>query len=323
MSMRERISGIWLMSMTLLSMFSYTIFFVAKMLPRRVHLLYLGLAILQIITLIVYMWGYQNLKTGFSRVVYRVLYATSILVIPSFLLLFMGLISQYHAEIPDAVDAASMAPEEILPKDQTAVYRTDRAYIFFPEYSDISIVCKDRPSRSDASITWCSGAAFQHSIRLGFSQDDIEGDLAMDGTLYESSYFQDGYSAFTFAKGEYAFEFDDPHGAIKKAAEDGGSGFMQYAIIRDGRRTGFVQKRLRGYRALAELNGHLCLIDSVDMMYFDEFMEELLRLGVTNALYMDMGAGWNYSWYREPSGKVFQLFRFPVPWAHNWIVFRK
>jgi hypothetical protein len=52
-------------------------------------------------------------------------------------------------------------------------------------------------------------------------------------------------------------------------------------------------------------------------------MEELHRLGVTNALYMDMGAGWNYSWLRDAAGGVITLFGLPVPWSHNWIVFRK
>ena len=54
-----------------------------------------------------------------------------------------------------------------------------------------------------------------------------------------------------------------------------------------------------------------------------QVMEELQKLGVTNAIYMDMGAGWNYSWYRQASGKVLMLFGFPVPWSHNWVVFRK
>ena len=40
--------------------------------------------------------------------------------------------------------------------------------------------------------------------------------------------------------------------------------------------------RARCYRTLAELNGHLCLIDSVNMLHFEAFMEELQRLGVTN-----------------------------------------
>lgn len=323
MSRKERLSGIWLMTMTLLSLFSYTIFFVAKMLPRRMHLLYLGLAILQFITLLIYMWGFEKLKSGVSRALYRILYATSLLVIPSFMLLFMGLLSQYHADVPGAIDASMMKPAEILPEDQTTIYKTDTVYIFFPEYSDIGIVCKDRPSRSDESITWCSGAAFQHAVRLGFSQDDIEGDLASDGKFYKSPHIQDGFAAFVFADGTYSFEYDDPSGSIKKAADAGGCGYMQYAIIQNGEPTDFVQPRLRNYRVIAELNGHLCLIDTVDLMYFDAFLEELLKLGVTDALYMDMGAGWNYSWYRDVSGKAVSLFNFPVPWSHNWIVFRK
>ena len=59
------------------------------------------------------------------------------------------------------------------------------------------------------------------------------------------------------------------------------------------------------------------------MLHFDAFLAELLRLGVTNALYMDMGAGWNYSWYRGAAGNVVTLFGLPVPWSHNWIVFQK
>ena len=74
---------------------------------------------------------------------------------------------------------------------------------------------------------------------------------------------------------------------------------------------------------MAELNGSLCFIDSVNMLHFEDFMAELLRLGVTNAIYMDMGAGWNYSWYRNTEDRVVTLFGLPVPWSHNWVVFRK
>ena len=132
------------------------------------------------------------------------------------------------------------------------------------------------------------------------------------------------FAAFTFAEGRFSFEFDDPSGAIREAAEKGGSGFMQFGLIREGETVmGINRPRVRCYRTLAELNGHLCIIDSVRMIQFDDFMEELRRLGVTNALYMDMGAGWNYSWYRNVAEKVVTLFGLPVPWAHNWIVFRK
>ena len=323
MSTKERLSGIWLITMNLLALLAYTVFFVAQMWLDILHAWYLALVILQGTALFLYMWGPEKLKSNKLKVLYRLLFASSILVIPSFLFIFMGLVSQYHAEIPEAVDAASMCTEDILPKEQTVIYNTGTLYVFFPEYSEIDLVTGNRPSKSDESITWCSGAAFQHSVSLGFSEEDVEGDHAVNGTLYESPYNRDSFVAFTFADGKFSFNFENASEAIKKAAEKGGSGFMQFGLIRDGESVmSFDRPRARSYRTLAELNGNLCIIDSVKMMHFTAFMEELQKLGVTNAIYMDMGAGWNYSWYREVSGKVRTLFGLSVPWSHNWVVFR-
>ncbi len=224
--------------------------------------------------------------------------------------------------MPESIDASSMLPQEILPADRTTVYNTGTLYVIFPEYSDIDHVVEKRPSKSDDSITWCSGAAFQHTVSLGFSEEDVEGDHARDGYLYESPYNRDTFVAFTFADGKYAFSFDNASEAMKEAAAAGGSGFMQFGLIRDGESVmNFDRPRARSYRTLAELNGNLCIIDSVKMMHFTDFMEELQKLGVANAIYM--GAGWNYSWYRQTAGKVLMLFGFPVPWSHNWVVFRR
>lgn len=324
MSTRQRISGIWLISMTLLSLFAFTVYFVAQMWLSILQTLYLTLAVLQIVTLILYLWGPEKLKSRVMKIVYRVLYASSFAVIPCFLFIFMGLISQYHVKIPDQRDATALQVEQILPGEGTVVYNTGKVYVIFPEYSQVELACENRPSKSDEGITWCSGAAFQHDISLGFTHENIDGDHAVNGELYLSPYNKDSFAAFVFADGRFAFEFDDPSGAVKKAAEAGGSGFMQFGLIRDGETVMNVNRpRARCYRTLAELNGNLCIIDSVNMLHFEEFMEELHRLGVANALYMDMGAGWNYSWLRETSGRVITLFGLPVPWSHNWIVFRK
>ena len=59
----------------------------------------------------------------------------------------------------------------------------------------------------------------------------------------------------------------------------------------------------------------------LNMVHFNDFVDEVQKLGVENALYMDMGSGWNYSWLRDASGKVLELFGLPVPWSHNWIIF--
>ena len=324
MSVKQRISGIWLISMTLLSLFAYTVYFVAQMWLSLLQTSYLTLAVLQVATLILYLWGPEKLQSRFLKIIYRVLYATSFFVIPAFAFIFMGLISQYHVRIPDSVDAASMPAAEILPADHTVVYNTGTVYVFFPEYSAIELACEKRPSKSDGAITWCSGAAFQHDISLGFTHENIDGDHAVKGVLYESPYNKDSFAAFTFTEDGFAFEFDNASAAIKEAADRGGSGFMQFGLIKDGEPVMSINRpRARCYRTLAELNGSLCVIDSVNMLHFEEFMAELQRLGVTNALYMDMGAGWNYSWYRNASDRVVTLFGLPVPWSHNWIVFKK
>ena len=188
----------------------------------------------------------------------------------------------------------------------------------------MNLVCETRPSKSDESITWCSGAAFQNTVSLGFSQENVEGDHAVQGKLYESPYNWDSFAAFTYADNHFSFESDDPSGAIKAAAEAGGSGFMQFGLIRDGKIIMSMDRpRTRCYRTLVELNGNLCIIDSRRMMHFDDFMEEVQHLGVTNEIYMDMGAGWNYYWYRDSEEDVVMLFGLPVPWSHNWVVFQK
>lgn len=324
MNIRRRLSGIWLMAMALLSLGAFTAFFVAQMWLNILYAAYLTLSILQFVTLIVYMWGPEKLTAKPLKVLYRLCYASSFFVIPAFAFIFMGLISQYHINIPESIDASKMPVEKILPADETVIYNTGTVYVFFPEYTSVDLVCKDRPSKSDKSITWCSGAAFQHTVSLSFDQENVEGDHAIKGTLYESPYNKDAFAAFVFSNGKFSFEFDDPSLAIKKAAEAGGSGFMQFGLIKNGEVVmNFDRPRARCYRTLAELNGSLCIIDSVKMLHFDEFMTELQRLGVTNAVYMDMGAGWNYSWYRAATGKVVTLFGLPVPWSHNWVVFTK
>ena len=154
-----------------------------------------------------------------------------------------------------------MPVEEILPLDKTTVYDTGKVYVIFPEYSGVNLVCGTRPSKSDDSITWCSGAAFQHTVSLGVSQKNVEGDHAVRGTLYESPYNKDNFAAFTCVGNHFSFEFDDPSEAVRAAAEAGGSGFMQFGLIRDGEVVMDINRpRARCYRTLAELNGNLCII---------------------------------------------------------------
>ena len=133
MSIRQRISGIWLMSMSLLALFAFTCYFVAQMWLSILQTAYFTLVILQVTALTIYLWGPEKLKHRWQKILYRLLYASSFFVIPAFLFIFMGLISQYHVRIPDSSPAASVPAEEIRPLEgRTTVYDTGIVYIIFP-----------------------------------------------------------------------------------------------------------------------------------------------------------------------------------------------
>ncbi|MBQ6722472.1 MAG: hypothetical protein IJQ88_09935, partial [Clostridia bacterium] len=91
MSIRQRISGIWLMSMSLLALFAFTCYFVAQMWLSILQTAYITLVILQVTALIIYMWGPEKLKHQWRKILYRLLYASSFIVIPAFLFIFAGL----------------------------------------------------------------------------------------------------------------------------------------------------------------------------------------------------------------------------------------
>ena len=129
------------MSMSLLSLFAFTCYFVAQMWLSILQTAYITLAILQVAALTVYLWGPEKLKHRWQKILYRLLYASSFFVIPAFLFIFTGLVSQYHVRIPDSIPAASIPAKEILPmEDQTTVYDTGTVYIIFPAYSDVGLV---------------------------------------------------------------------------------------------------------------------------------------------------------------------------------------
>ena len=78
-------------------------------------MVYFSLALVQVITLIIYLWGPEKLSFKPFKAIYRFFYLSSILVIPSFAFIFMGLISQYHINIPESIDASSMPVDKIIP----------------------------------------------------------------------------------------------------------------------------------------------------------------------------------------------------------------
>ncbi len=235
------------------------------------------------------------------------------------------LTSQYHnPQAPDRILASPAELEQAMEDsgENVTLLATEDLYIYCPDYSEISFAAGDRPSRDDESILLCVAAAFQHSYQLDFHHSNIVGWHTSGGVL-ERGTPQSRLGAFTYTDGiPRIWNIDESEEAVKNAAARNGSGYQQFIVLCDGQRGGHDSNEFRCFRVLALLNGKACIIDSRTQMHYNEFIQALENLGVRDALYCDMGSGWNYSWYRNHEGKAVDIIGTPWPFSHNWLVFR-
>jgi hypothetical protein len=125
---------------------------------------------------------------------------------------------------------------------------------------------------------------------------------------------------------------NDLDASVDAAVAGGGYLFQQCLIVEDG--VGYVERipqAIRDRRAHIKYraacifdDGSFAVIQGMDEMYCEEFIDGLVRQGVKQALYLDMGT-WAYGWYRERKGApVVELApRFTnTQYQTNWLVVR-
>ena len=228
-------------------------------------------------------------------------------------------------EMNTAPDTAQTIPVMV---DDTTV---NGLIAYYPQFSRIDLVCGKMPSQQDTSVIFCAEAAFTHEILDEFAHSNIDGDHVSAGKRYKGAKCEDNSGAFAwfgdttweFINGEYSELLDS-------VAAAGGMGFGQAIIIHEGEsirplwREKYDDKSTH-YRALCEKDGRLCIVDSRDEVSYEKFVALLEDFAPRHALYMDMGAGWNHSWWRDEAGKVHEIH--PVAdksrYCTNWITFYK
>ncbi len=180
------------------------------------------------------------------------------------------------------------------------------------------------PSKDDQSIVLSVTAAFQAHHQISFNHDNIVGVHASNGEFWNGR-SAEGVGAFTCVNGESRiWGVDEAKEAVKKAAEQGGSGFEQFLILHNGKRDNHNEiDEFRCYRALALVNDRVCIVDSRTQVHYDEFVQALEDAGIQDAIYCDMGSGWNHSWYRDQNDKTIDIIGKPWLFSHSWLVFRK
>jgi len=200
--------------------------------------------------------------------------------------------------------------------------------VYYPEYSKVDLVCEQMPKVAQKDVEFCCEAAFTGELLTVFKHSNIADNHICNGKMIKGYRCKANTGGFVWGKGKWKF--------MRKAdfpAEANGwnMGFCQMLIIKDGspRPIGSKMKNNKNiYRALCEKNGKLCIIESRKNMTYEFFVKCLSSYKVTHALYLDMGYGWNYAWYRDKKGKVVVLFLESImspnyKYRTNWITFYK
>ena len=208
------------------------------------------------------------------------------------------------------------------------VETTTNLNVYYPEYTKIDLVCGQMPKAAQKDVEFCCEAAFTGELLNEFKHSNIADNHICNGVMKKGYRCKANTGGFVWGKGKWKFmrKMDYP-----TSANGWNMGFCQLLIIKDGavRPIGAKMKNNRNiYRALCEKDGKLCIIESKKVMTYEFFVKCLCAYKVTHALYLDMGRGWNYAWYRDKGGKVKEIFPESklapsYKYRTNWITFYK
>jgi len=203
----------------------------------------------------------------------------------------------------------------------------DSLTVYYPHFSKIDFITERMPGKSETDVIFVCAASFTGELLDEFKHSNIAGHHVSSGE------FNPGYKCgpyngvFTWSKKSgwkfYNYSHNNSLSPLRAVAKEGGMGFCQSLLFHDGKRFKGCMKpeRVNRYRALCEIGGKLCIVDCARNLPFGHFMDGLEKLGVRNAVYCDMGRGWNYSWYRQDDGTVKELFPTPGKYTTNWVAF--
>lgn len=189
----------------------------------------------------------------------------------------------------------------------------------------IDLICGKVPDADSDSIILAFAGAFTGTM-WDAGHGNIAGDHVSGGKRYHGYRCKRNTGVFTWsAMNGPKFHYQNYTDAFDKAAAEGGMGFAQEMMIHQGKQVKTTRPlgNINQFRALClDKEGQLAIYESRGKVTFGNFINALLEAGVTEALYTDMGPGWNYCFYREQQGQSANfLHNIPESRASNFIVF--
>ena len=207
------------------------------------------------------------------------------------------------------------------------VERHDSVTIYYPNYTRIDLATGTMPAKDEKGVVFVCAASFTGECLDEFCHANIAGHHVSSGVFHEGYKCGPNNGVFTWSAKSgwhfYNYGHKNSEAPLRAIAKEGGMGFCQSLLFYEGKQFKgcFKADRANRYRALSEIGGRLCIVDCARSLAFGSFMSALKKLGVKNAVYCDMGSGWNYSWYRKEDGSVKEIFTTPGRYTTNWIVF--
>jgi len=157
-----------------------------------------------------------------------------------------------------------------------------------------------------------------------FEHANIMGPHVSGGIRYDGYDYNQNYGLFAATDSTWQITSLPNDALIDSIAAQGGMAFTQYWVIRDGQiYSPQVQKAETEhiYRVIADMDGELVIVESRKSVPYGAFTECLHTLPVRNALYMDMGSGWNHSFYRDVNDSLHIIHPHTHDYCTNWITF--
>lgn len=240
--------------------------------------------------------------------------------------LFIDIVRGLEPDIKETMQPTAIGSTLIRYSDLTTEYGDLICLVPDMPVLEIDLVCNSIPAANDASIALAFAGAFTGTM-WDAGHGNVAGDHVSNGLGHRGYKCKRNTGAFTWTNSDGArFHYQNYSAALDKAAKDGGMGFAQEMMIHRGKEVPTTRPlgNVNQFRALClNSDGNVAVYESHGKIKFGNFIKALLDVGVTEALYTDMGPGWNYCFYRQQQGlPTTFLHDVPQSRASNFVVFK-
>lgn len=217
---------------------------------------------------------------------------------------------------------------------------TQHLMVYDITHCRLDLACAQMPDTTNENIILCTAAAFTGQCVDYFEHTNILGSHISNASLYDGYTenkdgipYEERYTLFVWKgfnnlgqmleKGFYSLPNDN---LLAQAAKQGGMAFTQHWVIQDKQIfSPAIQPldRTEHFRSLCKKADRFMVIANQQPMPYQEYLNLLLAFGVEDAIYMDMGSGWNHSFYRDAHNRLHILHPKTHDFCTNWLVVYK